>query len=89
MLTGTLKQARRTAIAMAGFTILALGVVMLVTPGPGWLVIVVGLSVLGLEFLWARRMLRRLKRTGSDLGGAIFGKAAPKAGEAAGINARA
>jgi len=81
MLTGTLKQARRTAIAVVGFTILALGIVMLVTPGPGWLVIFVGLSLLGLEFVWARRMLRRLKRAGNDLGGAIFGKAAPKTGE--------
>ncbi len=80
MLTGTLKQARRTAIAMAGFTILALGVVMLVTPGPGWLVIVVGLSVLGLEFLWARRMLRRLKRTGSDLGGGNLRQSASQSG---------
>jgi uncharacterized protein (TIGR02611 family) len=81
MLTGTLKQARRTAIAVVGFTILALGAVMLVTPGPGWLVIFVGLSVLGLEFVWARRMLRRLKRTSSDVAGAIFGKAAPKTDE--------
>jgi len=53
---------------VAGCTIVALGVVMLVTPGPGWLVIFIGLSVLGIEFVWARRLLRRLKQKGSELG---------------------
>jgi len=74
MFTGTLKQARRIAIAVVGFTILAIGGVMLVTPGPGWLVIAIGLGVLGAEFVWARRILRRLKRTGGELGAAILGR---------------
>ncbi len=81
MFTQTLKQARRTAIGVAGCTIVALGVVMLVTPGPGWLVIFIGLSVLGIEFVWARRLLRRLKQKGSELGDTLFGKSAPEAGE--------
>jgi hypothetical protein len=76
VLTGTLKQARRAAIAVAGFTILALGVAMLVTPGPGWLVIFVGLSLLGLEFVWARRLLKRFKDAGRGLGNAISRKQA-------------
>jgi tellurite resistance protein TerC len=75
MFTTTLRQARRIAIAVLGFTILIIGGVMLVMPGPGWLVIAVGLGVLGAEFVWARRMLRRLKRTGSELGAAILGRA--------------
>jgi hypothetical protein len=76
VLTGTLKQARRAAIAVAGFTILAIGVAMLVTPGPGWLVISVGLSLLGLEFVWARRLLKRFKDAGRGLGNAISRKQA-------------
>jgi tellurite resistance protein TerC len=40
---------------------------MIVTPGPGWLVILLGLSILSAEFVWARRWLRRIKKTGSDL----------------------
>jgi len=78
VLTQTLKQARRTAIAVIGFTLLALGVVMLVTPGPGWVVIFIGLSVLGLEFVWARRLLKRLKQKASDLSDAIFRKPASR-----------
>jgi uncharacterized protein (TIGR02611 family) len=44
-----------------GFTLLAIGVVMLITPGPGWVVILSGLALLAAEFLWARRLLDRLK----------------------------
>jgi uncharacterized protein (TIGR02611 family) len=52
---------KRAIKAVFGFTLLAIGVVMLVTPGPGWLVIFSGLAVLAAEFLWARRLLHRLK----------------------------
>ena len=34
---------------------------MLVLPGPGWLLIFVGLSILGTEYVWAQRMLRVAK----------------------------
>jgi uncharacterized protein (TIGR02611 family) len=48
-----------------GFTLLAIGVALLVTPVPGWLVILAGLALLAAEFLWARRLLDRLK-SGAD-----------------------
>jgi uncharacterized protein (TIGR02611 family) len=50
----------RVAFAAAGFVVLAAGVVMLVTPGPGIPVIVLGLTMLALEFAWAERWLERL-----------------------------
>jgi len=50
--------ATRLAVAIVGFTITLLGVVMLVTPGPGWLMILLGLGVLSVEFVWARRLLK-------------------------------
>jgi Putative transmembrane protein (PGPGW) len=34
---------------------------MLITPGPGWALIFAGLSVLALEFVWARRLLKKTK----------------------------
>ena len=49
----------RLVFAVVGFTVLAAGVAMLVLPGPGLLVIVVGLTILALEFAWAERMLER------------------------------
>jgi uncharacterized protein (TIGR02611 family) len=55
------RQIKRAIKTVFGFTLLAIGVVLLVTPGPGWLVIFSGLAVLAAEFLWARRLLDRLK----------------------------
>ena len=57
----TYKTARRIAILAVGSTILALGIVMLVTPGPGLIVIPIGLAILGLEFAWARLWLRKVR----------------------------
>ena len=60
----TVEQVRRVFRIVAGFTLLAVGVVMIVTPGPGWLVILLGLSLLAAEFIWARRLMDRMKREG-------------------------
>lgn len=53
--------ARRVVIAVVGGTLLLVGIVMLVAPGPGLVVIPLALAVLGAEFAWARFWLRRLK----------------------------
>ena len=66
LLSETVRHVRRLLILVFGGTLLLLGVVMLVTPGPGWLLIFAGLSVLAIEFVWARRLLRTAKRTAND-----------------------
>jgi uncharacterized protein (TIGR02611 family) len=50
----------RAAFAVAGFVVLLAGLVMLVTPGPGIPVIILGLTMLALEFAWAERWLERV-----------------------------
>ena len=57
----TYKAARRIVIAVVGSTVLLLGVVMLVTPGPGLVFIPLGLAILSIEFAWARYWLRKLR----------------------------
>ena len=59
----TYKTARRIAVLAVGSTILVLGIVMLVTPGPGLIVIPIGLAILGLEFAWARIWLRKVRES--------------------------
>jgi uncharacterized protein (TIGR02611 family) len=54
---------------VGGFVLLAGGVLMLVTPGPGWLAIAGGLSLLAVDFPWARRLLDRLKQRVEKLRG--------------------
>jgi len=39
-----------------GFVLLVLGLIMMVTPGPGLLFIFFGLSILALEISWAREL---------------------------------
>lgn len=41
---------------VVGFTLLILGLIMMVTPGPGLLFIFFGLSILALEIEWAREL---------------------------------
>lgn len=61
------QQIKRFAKIVAGFTLLLVGVVMLVTPAPGWVAILGGLAMLAAEFVWARRLLNRLKVEGERL----------------------
>ena len=49
---------------MTGVALVFAGTVMLVLPGPGLLVILLGLALLATEFTWARRALDRLKAVG-------------------------
>jgi uncharacterized protein (TIGR02611 family) len=72
VLIKTLQQAKRWLKILFGFTLLAVGIVMIVTPGPGWLTILLALGVLAAEFVWARRLLDRLKEQGMRLRGVFL-----------------
>jgi Putative transmembrane protein (PGPGW). len=50
---------RKVVIGVIGFTLLLLGALMIVLPGPAVIFIPVGLAILATEFAWARRILRR------------------------------
>ncbi len=68
----------RWALTMVvGFVLLLLGLIMMVTPGPGLLFIFFGLSILALEIEWARELnkqgLQGLERIVAKLKG-IFRK---------------
>ena len=67
MIVKTIQQAKRFFKILVGFTLLALGIIMVVTPGPGALTIILALGVLAAEFVWARRLLDRLKEQGVRL----------------------
>lgn len=54
--------AYRVAIAALGTMLALLGLVLVPLPGPGWLVVFLGLAVLGTEFAWARRLSAAMKR---------------------------
>lgn len=67
------KGLRKVLIGAAGAVVLAVGLAMVVLPGPAVLVILLGLGILALEFEWARRIrdrglawLRKRKRDWDD-----------------------
>jgi uncharacterized protein (TIGR02611 family) len=67
MILRTVEQVRRVFLIIAGITLLLAGGIMLVTPGPGMLVIFLGLGLLAAEFVWARRLMERIKHEGERL----------------------
>lgn len=57
------KLARRIVIGVIGGTILLGGIIMLVTPGPGVAIILLGLAILAVEFAWAKLWLDRVRHS--------------------------
>lgn len=72
---------RRIVIAVVGFSVVLVGLVMIIAPGPAVLVIPLGLAILAAEFRWARRLLRyarqRLQTGIKDLARSAGGFAEP------------
>jgi tellurite resistance protein TerC len=62
ILVTSYRAARRIVVATIGATVLLIGVALLVLPGPAFVVIPIGLAILGAEFAWARRWLRTLRK---------------------------
>ena len=58
----TFRQAKRLVILIFGLSVLLVGIAMVVLPGPAFIVIPAGLSILAIEFAWARRWLQHFKK---------------------------
>ncbi|MFG2906579.1 TIGR02611 family protein [Kitasatospora sp. NPDC048286] len=58
----TLHRIWQVAIFLAGLAVVVLGLVMLPLPGPGWLVIFLGMGIWATEFVWAQLALRWTRR---------------------------
>jgi uncharacterized protein (TIGR02611 family) len=52
----------RAMIIVVSTVVIAIGIVLLAIPGPGWLIIFAGLGILSSEFTWAARLLRFARR---------------------------
>lgn len=61
-LTWVARSSRTIAVTVIGGTLVIGGLAMLVLPGPGILVVLAGLAVLGTQYAWARRALDETKR---------------------------
>ena len=59
----TYKLARRIVVAVIGGTVLVGGIIMLVTPGPGLAIVLLGLAILAIEFAWAKLWLDKVRHS--------------------------
>jgi uncharacterized protein (TIGR02611 family) len=62
-----LRQVWRLVILLVGGTVLLLGLVMVVTPGPALVVVPIGLAILAVEFAWARLLLHRVRERAAQV----------------------
>ncbi|MEW6002871.1 MAG: PGPGW domain-containing protein [Nitrospirota bacterium] len=60
-MVNALKKVKKIIIGVVGFTVLAIGILLIVLPGPAFIVIPIGLAILATEFAWARRLLKKVK----------------------------
>ena len=68
----TLKQAKRVIKIVVGFSVLLAGIAMIVLPGPAFVVIPIALAILGTEFVWARKLMKRFKDGANNVKNSIF-----------------
>lgn len=69
----TYKLARRIVVTVVGVTVILIGAIMIVTPGPALVVIPIGLAILSIEFAWARLWLKKLRESISSRGSTARG----------------
>ncbi|MFC6235355.1 TIGR02611 family protein [Leucobacter soli] len=45
----------KVIVTVIGVAVIIIGLILVPLPGPGWLIVFIGLTILGSEFHWARR----------------------------------
>jgi hypothetical protein len=70
--TAAWKRARKVAVAIMGVTVLLVSIPVGLIPGPGGIFVALGgLAILATEFVWAKRLLRKLKEKAKAAGEAV------------------
>ena len=54
--------ALKIGIGVLGGLVVAVGIVLIPFPGPGWAIVILGLAIWALEFAWAKHLLEFTKR---------------------------
>ena len=62
------RNSKRIAVSVVGLAVVVAGLVLLVLPGPGIVVVVLGFAILGTEYAWAAAALERTKRAADAAG---------------------
>jgi uncharacterized protein (TIGR02611 family) len=52
----------RISVGILGALVIALGIILIPFPGPGWAIVILGLAIWAIEFTWAKKLLEFTKR---------------------------
>jgi hypothetical protein len=76
VLRSATRSGRRILVAIAGFTVLLLGLALGIPgiPGPGIALVIAGLAILATEFPWARRWLNKVRAYGRQAADKLRGR---------------
>ena len=66
-----LRNAKRLVVLVVGVSVLLIGTAMIFLPGPAVVVIPLGLTILATEFVWARRLLKKVRQTVENASGLV------------------
>lgn len=70
------RSGKRIAVTVVGGFLVIVGIALLVLPGPGLLVIILGLGILATEYVWAERLLKMAKQKAMQAKDTVLGKKA-------------
>jgi uncharacterized protein (TIGR02611 family) len=60
--TPTGRLALRIGVGVLGALVIAVGIILIPFPGPGWAIVILGLAIWSIEFTWAKKLLDYTKR---------------------------
>lgn len=69
-----LRNGKRIGVTIVGLVLVLGGLVLMVLPGPGVLLLIAGLAVLATEYVWAQRMLNYAKRKATQAKDTVLGR---------------
>jgi hypothetical protein len=75
-----IKHAKRIARITAGVVLILVGLFLMIpgVPGPGFVVVFAGISILAIDFVWAHRLKTKLKEGAGRMMDKVRRKPAPK-----------
>lgn len=56
-----LARIKKIVVTIIGFTVLIFGIILIVFPGPAFIVIPIGLAILATEYVWAKKLYDKMK----------------------------
>lgn len=69
-----LRNGKRIAITIVGILLVLGGLVLMVLPGPGIVLLIAGLAVLATEYVWAQRMLNYTRQKATQAKDRVLGR---------------